>query len=548
MDHKSAARVAFKRTWLEPLPAVLSWAVAWWLLFWLDGRVNLANQALLLVLAAAVASLWLPLVAALLLSLVSVLLFNWHFVSPRGSLSVEGNQHLLLLGAMLGLSCITALLIASQRRQAGLARRQAGQAEQLRSFNDSLREARDWASLGALLQAELQAQLGRPTHLMLLRQEQALPQQNLPESVQWLAASGPSSAADPSAELSADQRAGLWQCLRQAQAFGPGTARFEGQPDWYLPIRGRGAALGAALLRPSRAQALDAGLLTHLQLLCTQMGLALERLTTEHLAQMARDEAASQANRNALLAAISHDFRTPLACIMGAASSLQDQDARLSPAQRTRLLATILDETEALADMTANSLQLARLDAPGMLLRLDWESAEEIVGAVLRRARQRRATLVSNSDGETALELQARLEPALPLLRCDALLLTQLLGNLVDNAQKYAPASHIEIAARTAQEGGQRFVVLAVRDRGPGVPLAWRERIFEAFQRGAEQQHAAGPDAKARRGAGVGLAACRAIAQAHGGQMRYRSRGHGGASFECWLPLVASPQAEEIPA
>jgi two-component system sensor histidine kinase KdpD len=544
MHDKIAARIAFRRTWLELLPAGLTWGAAWWLLFWLDGRVNLANQALLLVLAAALASLWLPLGAAVLVSLGSVLLFNWHFVSPRGSLTVEGNQHLLLLVAMLGLSCITALLIASQRRQAALARRQAGQAEQLRAFNDRLREARDWASLAPLLQAELQAQLGTPVHLMLLHQDQVLPQQNLAEAVQWLGAAGQSPAAD----LSADQTAGLWQSLRQAQAFGPGTARFEGQPDWYLPIRGRGAALGAALLQPSRQQALDAGLLNHLQLLCTQMGLALERLATEHLAQLARDEAASQANRNALLAAISHDFRTPLACIMGAASALQDQDARLSPAQRARLTATILDETEALADMTANSLQLARLDAPGVSLRLDWESAEEIVGAVLRRARQRRATLTSNIDGEAALELQARLEPALPLLRCDALLLTQLLGNLVDNAQKYAPASQIEIAARTAQEGGQRFVVLAVLDRGPGVPLAWRERIFEAFQRGAEQQHAAGPDANARRGAGVGLAACRAIAQAHGGQMRYRSRRHGGASFECWLPLNTSPQAEDMPA
>jgi two-component system sensor histidine kinase KdpD len=540
MHDKSAAQSGLPKIWLELLPAALIWAAAWWLLFWLDGRVHLANQALLLVLAAALASLWLPLAAAVAVSLVSVLLFNWSFISPRGSLTVAGNQHLLLLAAMLALSCITALAIASQRRQAALARRQAGQAEQLRAFNDRLREARDWAGLAPLLQAELQAQLGTPVRLMLLHQDQVLPQQNLPAAVQW-------QNANANADLSADQGAGLWQCLRQAQAFGPGTTRFEGQPDWYLPIRGRGAALGAALLQPSRSQALDAGLLTHLQLLCTQMGLALERLATEHLAQLARDEAAAQANRNALLAAISHDFRTPLACIMGAASSLQDQDARLSPAQRARLAATILDETKALADMTANSLQLARLDAPGVSLSLDWESAEEIVGAVLRRARQRRAALTSNVGAEHAIELTARLEPGLPLLRCDALLLTQLLGNLVDNAQKYASASAIEISARRALDGGKNFIVLAVGDRGPGVPLAWRERIFEAFQRGAEQQHAAGPDAKARRGAGVGLAACRAIAHAHGGQMRYRPRRHGGASFECWLPSVTAPQAEDLP-
>ena len=126
--------------------------------------------------------------------------------------------------------------------------------------------------------------------------------------------------------------------------------------------------------------------------------------------------------------------------------------------------------------------------------------------------------------------VRARLEPGLPLLWCDALLLTQLLDNLVDNALKYSPAeSPVEILAR--REGEQ--LVLAVRDRGPGIAPAWRERIFEVFQRGQ--------GAEPMRGAGVGLAVCRAIARAHGGGHRLRSRGRGGASFECVLPLREPP-------
>ena len=143
--------------------------------------------------------------------------------------------------------------------------------------------------------------------------------------------------------------------------------------------------------------------------------------------------------RNALLAAISHDYRTPLATILGAASSLHDQADRLDAAQRQRLAARIVQEAEHLSRLTDNTLQLARLDAPGVTLRMDWESAEEIVGTVLRRARLR----------APARPLRARLEPGLPLLRCDAMLLTQMLDNLVDNALKHTPPdTPVEILVR----------------------------------------------------------------------------------------------------
>jgi len=247
--------------------------------------------------------------------------------------------------------------------------------------------------------------------------------------------------------------------------------------------------------------------------------------------QRARDEAQSQAVRNALLAAISHDFRTPLATIMGAASSLAEQGARLDPQQRQRLATSIVDEAAQLSRLTDNTLQLARLDSPGVALRCDWESAEELVGTVLRHARRH----------DPARRVRARLEPGLPLLWCDALLLSQLLDNLVDNALKYSPAeAPVEVLVR--RQGEQ--AVLAVRDRGPGIAPAWRERVFEVFRRGELGPHEssdAAPAARARAGAGVGLAVCRAIARAHGGELRLRPRGHGGCSFECVLPLREQP-------
>lgn len=492
-------------------PAALIWGGAWFAMFALDGRVDLASLAMLPVLAATIAALWLPVPVSLLTSVVAVAAFNWCFVPPRHSLAIDLHQHALLLAAMLALSWITALLVARLHAETRRARRHAREADQLRGFAERLRDAERPEEQAAALAAALQPFSRAPMVQLICRD--ALPERN------------DDAAALISGTPDADQREGLWACARAGHAFGPGTGRHEELAAWYLPLRGRHGSFGAVLLGLDAAIDADPYSRAQAQALCDQIGLALERQAGEQAARRAQEAAESQAMRNALLAAISHDYRTPLATIMSAASALQAQDARLTPAQRQRLATTIVDETEALARFTDNTLQLARLDAPGVALRLDWESAEDIVGAVAGRARRR------YPDGP---RMRVRLEPDLPLLRCDALLLTQALDNLVDNGLKYGGESGIELLARRDGDA----VVLAVRDRGPGVAPAWRERIFEVFQRGAGQER---PDGA--RGAGIGLAACRAIARAHGGAMRYRARSHGGASFEISLPVVEVPVA-----
>ncbi|NRF67435.1 DUF4118 domain-containing protein [Aquincola sp. S2] len=511
--------------WQSPRPQVRSlaldlaaagavWALAWAAMLALDGRVDLSNLAMLLVLASALASLWLPVPLALAGSALAVVAFNWVFVPPRGSFAVAGQHHALLLGGMLGVSAIVAALIGLQRRRAADALQHRRRAEQLRDWGDALRDAAEPLAHGAGLQAALSTLAGAPAALLLLKA--ALPRGNDDDAAMQLGAPD------------ADQRAGLWHCLRQGQAMGPGTGRHHELPAWYLPLRGRGAAFGAALLPLPGSLPPDAELQRqHAQALCDQLGLALQRVQIHAAERAAQDQAHLQAVRNALLAAISHDFRTPLASILGAASSLQEQDARLDAAQRRRLADRIVDEAGRLRRLADNTLQLARLDAPGLELQRDWESAEEIVGDVLRRARAR----------DPSRRLNARLEPGLPLLRCDALLITQLLDNLVDNALKYSPPdAPVEILVRRLEQR----VLLAVRDRGPGIAPSWRERIFDVFQRG--DGSAALADAAAQPGAGVGLAVCRAIARAHGGELRLRPRGHGGTSFELSLAVESPPE------
>ncbi|MGM9427575.1 sensor histidine kinase [Hydrogenophaga sp. MI9] len=497
----------------------LTWLAGWSAMLLLDGRFDLSNEAMLLMLTSVVASLWWPGWASALASTVAVLAFNWSFVPPRHTFSVDLQQHALLLLAMLVVNWIIAGLVVRLRQTAEGARLVAEREARLRAWSDTLRDAPDPAAHASALHTALTEATGADVALAVLQDLNARPEDDTTLHV---------------GQANGEQREGLALCMRDGRPMGEGTARYGDLRDWYLPLRGRGATLGAAVL-PAQGQTADAlSLRAHLQALCDQMGQALQRSLTERQARASREQAQLQATRNALLAAISHDYRTPLATIMGAASSLHDQADKLDAAQRQRLAAGIVEETTRLSRLTDNTLQLARLDAPGVVLRRDWESAEEIVGAVLGRARRR---------GHGA-RLKAWVEPGLPLLWCDTLLVSQLLDNLVDNALKYSPAeAPVEVQARLL-EG---HVSLSVSDRGPGIALAWRERVFDVFQRGDKAGQAQAGVEAARQGAGVGLAVCRAIARAHGGELRLSARPHGGCRFDFRLPLHEPAPGAETP-
>lgn len=512
MSTSSAGREVGRRA-LAAWRGVLVWAGAWLAMVALDGHIDLGNQALILVLAAALAALWLPAIVSMVACAAAVMAFNFAFVPPRGQFSVDLQQHALLLVTMLAVSWLIALMVERQRRLAGNERRERKRAEQLRGLGEALRDSEDPATRGQLLQSALAEMTGAPATLLLLPEP---PSDTLdPQSVPILG------------EATPEERVALWLCLREPAILGRRDAANEAG-SWYMPIRGRNANFGAALVRRAGSRDDPDEARAHVQALCDQMGLALERSSALRAAAAASDAARAQALRNTLLAAIAHDHRTPLATILGAGSSLLQQSEKLSPEQRARLAATIVDEATQLARLTDNTLQLARLDAPGLALHRDWESVEEIVGTVVRRRRQR------GPESDLAISL----EPGLPLVRCDAVLLVQLLDNLVDNAFKYG-GGWVRVRAFRRDDR----VVIAVDDDGPGVPEAWRSRIFDAFQRAP-----AFGRAEAARGAGVGLAVCRAIARAHGGELALRDRPEGGSTFEVALPVEAVPAADAEPA
>jgi two-component system sensor histidine kinase KdpD len=266
------------------------------------------------------------------------------------------------------------------------------------------------------------------------------------------------------------------------------------------------------------------------QQMCDVLGLELERAHTVQQAQHAREEAQSQRLRNTLLTSISHDYRTPLANLMGAASVIYDQGARLSSEQITELAHTVLREAQHLNHMTTNTLQLARLDAAGLQVHKDWESLQEVVGAVLSKTRMR----------YPQRQIDVVLPVRLPLIFCDAMLMVQLLDNLVENAIKYSPDDSF-IQLRAELQGNK--IEMRVIDYGPGIPDVWKSKVFQAFERMHPEvaQADASDETQLRRGVGVGLAVCQAIAKVHGARIWIEDTRPQGATVCVAWPVEVQP-------
>jgi two-component system sensor histidine kinase KdpD len=249
------------------------------------------------------------------------------------------------------------------------------------------------------------------------------------------------------------------------------------------------------------------------------MALAIERAQASEDARRAEVRAEAERLRNSLLSSVSHDLRTPLASITGAASSLLEAGDQLGDATRKELLSSIHQEAERLDRLVNNLLEMTRLEAGGVLIRKEWQPLEGVLGAALKRLEGRLR------DREVHIDLPA----ALPLVPIDAMLVEQVLINVLENAAKYTPAgSAIDISAATV--GGAVRVDIA--DHGPGFATGEEERVFDKFYRS--------PGAEGR-GVGLGLAISRAIIDAHAGKIWAEPRAGGGAVFHFTLPIGDAP-------
>jgi two-component system sensor histidine kinase KdpD len=228
--------------------------------------------------------------------------------------------------------------------------------------------------------------------------------------------------------------------------------------------------------------------------------------------------------RSLLLSSVSHDLRTPLTAITGAATSLSEGASKLSETARRELAATIAEESHRLNRLIGNILEMTRLESGALRLQREWNTLEDVVGSALVRL-------------EPCLDdhpVRVEISPDLPLVWIDDVLFEQVVWNLVENAVKYTPAGGPIDLEASVQDS---VLVLRVRDQGPGLAPDERDRVFEKFYRGK--------NAVGRPGAGLGLAICRGIVQAHGGTVQVETAEGGGALFVVRVPMNGAPPVVE---
>jgi two-component system, OmpR family, sensor histidine kinase KdpD len=474
----------------------------------LDAHVSIAVLAMVYLTAVLLVSYTVSFAASTVTALLAVLALNFLFVPPRGTLTVHATENVLTLAALLGVSLVVSTLATRLRQAVKTAQLREQRAHTLQLLASQLADLDDADRIVAVAQESLQKTTGARVVVALLDSGDL----RFP-ATQRQDAPAPGTVAHDA----------LRHCSTKKESLGPGTGRWNELADWYLPLRAGTQCMGALTLPAST----DEGeVQQQAQAVADLLAGALKRAHHAAAAMQARSESEMQQQRNALLAAVSHDFRTPLASIIGAVSSMRSQHTKLTDGDRTALLALIDGEAQHLMTMTENTLQWARLSGPQPGLQADWQSFEEIVGSMLTRVRRR----------DASRRVQAHVPGGLPLVRADAVLLSQLLENLVDNALKYSEGP-VELAV-TAHAQALHVDVL---DRGPGIAEADLPRIFDTFYRGAQ--------GRSLRGAGLGLAVGRSIAELHRGTLTVAARVGGGSRFRLSLPLQDAPAAApESPA
>ena len=300
------------------------------------------------------------------------------------------------------------------------------------------------------------------------------------------------------------------------QRAGKGTDTLPGSTALYLPLRGSRHVVGIMAVLQENAADTSPEQIHLLEVFATQIALAIERSQISAEARDAKVRIETEQMRNSLLSAVSHDLRTPLASITGAASSLLSHQNQLDSTTQHELLESIAQEAQRLGRLVNNLLEMTRLESGAVEIRRDWHSIEEIVGAALNR--------LGSMLGARPVRIDIPAD--LPLVSVDDVLLEQVFINLLENAAKYTPDGFRESSCLPPPEGTRSFSKLPIVDRGS-------RRVTRS---GCGRSSIAGEANRGVRGVGLGLAICRAIVMAHGGTIEAENRSGGGALIRIVLP------------
>jgi len=434
--------------------------------------------------------------ASVLTAVVSIVAFDLLLCSPQRSFSSIDAQSGITFIAMIIVALTVSRLSQDLRRQEQASRATAQRTQALYDLNVELSGSRDASQLAAITVSHLTSLFAAEAQVLL----------QTPEGTLEPAKTQRDSTLSHSAWLRRE-------FTKQSAPSGVAI---------WVPVVGAHATHGAIGLAPRVPFERDSeqGLL--LAACANQLASALERVQLAFAVRRTQLEAEGERLRSSLLSAVSHDLKTPLATMIAGSAALIGRTADLDPRAADEILRSIVGEGERLSRLIHNLLSVTRLESINVELRRSPESVEDIVFSAVERF---------NSQPRKH-PIKSELEPDLPLVSAEPVLMEQVLINLLENATRYAGN---EPAVGVHARAGSTAVVFQVVDDGPGIGAHEREKVFEKFYRG---EHATKSDG----GVGLGLTICRSIIRAHGGTIGVRERPGGGTVVEFTVPFAVLPQ------
>ncbi|OGU14184.1 MAG: hypothetical protein A2076_01935 [Geobacteraceae bacterium GWC2_53_11] len=461
--------------------------------------ISPTNMVMVYLVAVVLASLRLGLKQAILTAFLGVLAFDFFFVPPRLTFSVADKEYLVtFLGFFVVGVVISSLVAKVQDRAEKLKEREAETASLYRLSRD-LAVAADMHSVAASIVKNVESSLDAGAVLFLVDGEKLAVAE---ASIGW------------NENIEAEKVA-QWSFKSQRPA-GVGTSIFPLSELLFMPLQVLDTPLGVLGIRFNTEPESRFEQLRHLlEAFSTQSALALERVRLSRQAEHAQILKARENLERALLNSVSHDLRTPLVTITGVLSTIRTTENPLSEKNLHELVDTAWEEAGRLNRFVGNLLDMTRLEAGELKLKLETCDVQDLVGCALASVENRLGTRT----------VDVRLPPELLLARMDLVLMTQVLVNLIDNAVKYSPPeSPVEITA----SADEAHLTMEVADRGPGIPEHDLTRIFDKFHRISVPEGASGT--------GLGLSICKGIVEAHGGRIYAENRTGGGLRLVVQLP------------
>ncbi|QWD21423.1 DUF4118 domain-containing protein [Polynucleobacter paneuropaeus] len=435
------------------------------------GTVDLANIVMIFLLSTFLIATSLGRNAAIFSAFINVGFFDFFFVTPRFSFSVDDSQYLITFLVMLIVGLVTGHLAAKLKEQIKDVSAREGLAKALQNLSRGLFSAQSDEQVIQVAKSALEGPIGIEIDLFITESPEKL------KSTRF------------------DMQSVAWSMQSGTRIFHE-VDEVDGKSIIYLPIRSELKTLGILVASDPTKSLRYYGRDDLLQTAANLIALAIAQLRSVQAQELSKVEAATERLKSAILSSLSHDLRTPLTTMIGLAESLQDRNQNIN-AESKADLETIRGQGLRLSSMIGNLLEMARLQTQGPTLKKEWQPIEDVIGSSIKHF----STSFPQSIVKTSIARDV------PPLFFDEVLIERVLCNLLENAAKYSSESAtIEVSALKSEQ----FVEVSVIDAGAGFAQE-PSQLFEMFARGISDTN--------QSGMGLGLAICREIVEAHGGSI-----------------------------